>query len=146
MNQINSPNIIFQNKWEKKNTFIRKLFAKFIKTMTIVQHSFLYGKVVNIDAFPVFVIDNRKYVCVRCYCSFGAKDFTKLSDRGYFCTFFDKKLFRINFSVIMTDIEISFGKKKKKLSELKFATAKGTWNLMSQSRTHVWTLIIIPLN
>lgn len=71
--------------------------------MTIVQHSFLYGKVANADAFPVFEIDNRKYVCVRCYCSFGAKD------RGYFCPFFDKKLLRINFSVIMTDIEISFG-------------------------------------
>ena len=40
----------------KKNRCIRKLFAKFIKTMTLVQHTFLYGKVANVDAFPVFVI------------------------------------------------------------------------------------------
>lgn len=50
---------------KKKNRCIRKLFAKFIKSMTIVQHTFLYGKVANADAFSVFVIDNRKYVCVR---------------------------------------------------------------------------------
>ena len=61
---------------KKKNRCIRKLFAKFIKSMTIVQHTFLYGKVANADAFPVFDTTTGNTFAFAGYCSFGAKDFT----------------------------------------------------------------------